>query len=193
MGLNPSLILASSSPRRRDLLARLGVAPTRIASPNIDETHRKGEVPRVYALRMAEEKAVAVSRDAGEIVVAGDTTVAVGRRILPQAADADMQRGFLNLLSGRRHHVLSAVAVIDGNGKMRSRICDSIVRFKRLSADEIESYIDSGEGLGKAGGYAIQGRAEALIDWMAGSHSGVIGLPLYETRALLRASGYPLD
>jgi septum formation protein len=193
LGLNPSLILASSSPRRRDLLARLGIAPARIASPDIDETPRKGEVPRVYALRMAEEKAVAVSRGAGEIVVAGDTTVAVGRRILPQAADADMQRGFLNLLSGRRHHVLSAVAVIDGDGRMRSRICDSIVRFKRLSADEIESYIDSGEGLSKAGGYAIQGRAEALIDWMAGSHSGVIGLPLYETRALLRASGYPLD
>jgi septum formation protein len=193
LGLNPTLILASSSPRRRDLLARLGIAPARIASPDIDETPRKGEVPRVYALRMAEEKAVAVSRGAGEIVVAGDTTVAVGRRILPQAADADMQRGFLNLLSGRRHHVLSAVAVIDGDGRMRSRICDSIVRFKRLSADEIESYIDSGEGLGKAGGYAIQGRAEALIDWMAGSHSGVIGLPLYETRALLRASGYPLD
>jgi septum formation protein len=193
LGLNPILILASSSPRRRDLLARLGVAPARIASPDIDETPRKGEVPRVYALRMAEEKAVAVARDAGEIVVAGDTTVAVGRRILPQAADADMQRGFLNLLSGRRHHVLSAVAVIDGQGRMRSRICDSIVRFKRLSAEEIESYIQSGEGLGKAGGYAIQGRAEALIDWMAGSHSGVIGLPLYETRALLRASGYPLD
>ncbi len=193
MGLNPTLILASSSPRRFDLLARLGIAPARIASPDIDETPRKGEVPRVYALRMAEEKVVAVPRDAGEIVVAGDTTVAVGRRILPQAADADMQREFLNLLSGRRHHVLSAVAVIDGNGRMRSRICDSIVRFKRLSADEIESYIDSGEGLGKAGGYAIQGRAEALIDWMAGSHSGVIGLPLYETRALLRASGYTLD
>jgi septum formation protein len=171
----------------------LGVEPARIAAPDIDETPRKREVPRVYALRMAEEKAVAVPRDAGEIVVAGDTTVAVGRRILPQAADADMQRGFLNLLSGRRHHVLSAVAVIDGNGRMRSRMCDSIVRFKRLSADEIESYIQCGEGLGKAGGYAIQGRAEALIDWMAGSHSGVIGLPLYETRALLRASGYPLD
>lgn len=193
MGLNPILILASSSPRRRDLLARLGVEPARIAAPDIDETPRKREVPRVYALRMAEEKAVAVPRDAGEIVVAGDTTVAVGRRILPQAADADMQRGFLNLLSGRRHHVLSAVAVIDGNGRMRSRMCDSIVRFKRLSADEIESYIQCGEGLGKAGGYAIQGRAEALIDWMAGSHSGVIGLPLYETRTLLRASGYPLD
>ena len=192
MGLIPTLILASSSPRRRDLLARLGVEHARIASPDIDETPRKGEVPRVYALRMAEEKAVAVLRASGEIVVAGDTTVAVGRRILQQATDAEMQRGFLTLLSGRRHHVLSAVAVIDGDGRLRSRICDSIVRFKRLSPEEIESYIESGEGLGKAGGYAIQGRAEALIDWMAGSHSGVIGLPLYETRSLLRASGYPL-
>ena len=192
MGLIPTLILASSSPRRRDLLARLGVEHARIASPDIDETPRKGEVPRVYALRMAEEKAVAVPRASGEIVVAGDTTVAVGRRILQQATDAEMQRGFLTLLSGRRQHVLSAVAVIDGDGRLRSRICDSIVRFKRLSPEEIESYIESGEGLGKAGGYAIQGRAEALIDWMAGSHSGVIGLPLYETRSLLRASGYPL-
>ena len=192
MGLIPTLILASSSPRRRDLLARLGVEPARIASPDINETPRKGEVPRLYALRMAEEKAVAVPRASEEIVVAGDTTVALGRRILQQATDADMQRGFLTLLSGRRHHVLSAVAVIDGDGRLRSRICDSIVRFKRLSPEEIESYIESGEGLGKAGGYAIQGRAEALIDWMAGSHSGVIGLPLYETRSLLRASGYPL-
>ncbi len=190
MGLNPKLILASSSPRRRDLLARLGVVPDHVASPDIDESPRKGEVPRVYALRMAEEKAKAVARGEGEIVVAGDTTVAVGRRILQQAADADMQRGFLELLSGRRHHVLSAVAVIDADGRLRSRMSDSIVRFKRLGDDEIQSYIDSGEGLGKAGGYAIQGRAESLIDWMAGSHSGVIGLPLYETRLLLRASGY---
>ncbi len=190
MGLNPKLTLASSSPRRRDLLARLGVLPNRVASPDIDENPRKGEVPRVYALRMAEEKARAVARGEGEIVVAGDTTVAVGRRILQQAADADMQRGFLELLSGRRHHVLSAVAVIDVDGRLRSRMSDSIVRFKRLGDDEIQSYIDSGEGLGKAGGYAIQGRAESLIDWMAGSHSGVIGLPLYETRILLRASGY---
>lgn len=192
MGLNPQLILASSSPRRRDLLARLAVVPDRVASPDINEAPRKGEVPRVYALRMAEEKAQAVSRGDGEIVIAGDTTVAVGRRILQQAADAEMQRGFLQLLSGRRHHVLSAVAVIDTEGRMRSRISDSIVRFKRLGADEIDAYIDSGEGLGKAGGYAIQGRAEALIDWMAGSHSGVIGLPLYETRTLLRASGYAI-
>jgi septum formation protein len=188
-----TLILASSSPRRRDLLARLNVVPDRIASPDIDENPRKGEVPRVYALRMAREKACAVERKDGEIVIAGDTTVAVGRRILQQAADAEMQRAFLKLLSGRRHHVLSAVAVIDGDGHLRSKISDSIVRFKRLGDDEIDAYIASGEGMGKAGGYAIQGRAEALVDWMAGSHSGVIGLPLYESRALLRASGYPLD
>jgi septum formation protein len=189
----PQLVLASSSPRRRDLLARLGVVADRVASPDIDESPLKGEMPRVYALRMAAEKALAVRRREDEIVVAGDTTVAVGRRILQQAADAEMQRGFLELLSGRRHHVLSAVAVIDVEGRLRTRISDSIVRFKRLGDDEIQSYIDSKEGLGKAGGYAIQGRAEALVDWMAGSHSGVIGLPLYETRLLLRASGYPLD
>jgi septum formation protein len=187
------LVLASSSPRRRDLLARIGISPDRIASPDIDENPRKGEIARVYAMRMAVEKAHAVKRSDGEIIIAGDTTVAVGRRILPQAADAEMQRGFLQLLSGRRHHVLSAVCVIDATGEARSRICDTIVRFKRLSDAEIDAYVASGEGLGKAGGYAIQGRAEALIDWMAGSHSGVIGLPLYETRALLRSSGYPVE
>ncbi len=187
------LVLASSSPRRRALLAQIGVTPDRIASPDIDESPRKGELPRVYALRMAVEKAHAVERLAGEIVIAGDTTVSVGRRILQQAADTDMQRGFLRLLSGRRHHVWSAVCVIDGEGRARSRLSDSIVRFKRLGAAEMEAYIASGEGLGKAGGYAIQGRAEALIDWIAGSHSGVVGLPLYETRALLRAAGYPLE
>lgn len=192
MGDKPTLILASSSPRRRDLLLRLGLEPDRISSPDIDETPRKGELPRVYAMRMAEEKAAAVLRGDGEIVIAGDTTVAVGRRILQQAADTEMQRGFLKLLSGRRHHVLSAVCVVDADGRMRSRISDSIVKFKLLGDAEIDAYIASGEGLGKAGGYAIQGRAEALISWMSGSHSGVIGLPLYETRTLLRAAGYPL-
>jgi septum formation protein len=187
------LVLASSSPRRRDLLVQIGVVPDRIASPDIDESPQKAELARVYALRMAVEKAHAIAREAGEIVIAGDTTVAVGRRILPQAADTEMQRGFLKLLSGRRHHVLSAVCVIDAEGRARSRLSDSIVRFKRLGEVEMEAYITSGEGLGKAGGYAIQGRAEALIDWMAGSHSGVVGLPLYETRALLRASGYPVE
>jgi septum formation protein len=175
------LVLASSSPRRRDLLARIGVEPARIASPDIDESPRKAELPRVYALRMAEEKAAAVARGDGEIILAGDTTVAVGRRILQQATDSDMQRSFLELLSG--------VCVIDAHGAVRTKISDSIVRFKRLGADEIDAYIACGEGIGKAGGYAIQGRAEALVDWMAGSHSGVIGLPLYETRLLLKAAG----
>jgi septum formation protein len=187
------LVLASSSPRRRDLLARIGVEPARISSPDIDETPHKAEMPRLYAVRMAQEKAVAVERGENEIILAGDTTVAVGRRILQQATDADMQRAFLTLLSGRRHHVLSAVCVIDAEGQARTKISDSIVRFKRFGQKEIDAYIATGEGLGKAGGYAIQGRAEALIDWMAGSHSGVIGLPLYETRLLLKSAGYPVD
>lgn len=193
MGGPLKLTLASSSPRRRDLLGRLGILPDNISSPDIDETPLKGELPRVYAMRMAQEKAQAVSRGDGEIILAGDTTVAVGRRILQQAENEDMQRAFLKLLSGRRHHVLSAVCVIDADGKMRSRMSDSIVRFKQLGADEIDAYVNSGEGIGKAGGYAIQGRAEALISWMSGSHSGVIGLPLYETRALLLAAAYPVQ
>jgi septum formation protein len=192
MGQDLKLVLASSSPRRRDLLARIGVEPARVASPDIDETPHKAELPRVYAMRMATEKAAAVTRGEGEIILAGDTTVAVGRRILQQASDKDMQAAFLKLLSGRRHHVLSAVCVIGADGKVRSRMSDSIVRFKRLGTLEMDAYIESGEGIGKAGGYAIQGRAEALIDWMSGSHSGVIGLPLYETRALLIAAGYPV-
>ncbi len=188
----PRLVLASSSPRRRDLLTRIGAQPARIVSPDIDESQLKAEIPRVYALRMAMEKARAVERKVGEIILAGDTTVAVGRRILQQAKDAEMQRGFLKLLSGRRHHVLSAICVIDVNGVERTRISDSIVRFKRLSDTEIDGYIGCEEGIGKAGGYAIQGRAEALIDYMAGSHSGVVGLPLYETRQLLIAAGFAL-
>ena len=190
MDFTPQLVLASSSPRRRDLLARIGVEPRRIVSPDIDESPHKAEMPRVYALRMAVEKAMAVARRQGEIILSGDTTVAVGRRILQQATDPDMQRRFLELLSGRRHHVLSAVCVIDAKGNVRSKISDTIVRFKRLSPQEIDAYIACGEGIGKAGGYAIQGRAEALVDWMAGSHSGVVGLPLYETRLLLKAAGF---
>ena len=189
-GTHPPLVLGSSSPRRRDLLAQIGVVPHRIASPDIDETPHTGELPRVYALRLAEEKAQAIARAPGEIVLAGDTTVAVGRRILGQAADGADVAAFLRLLSGRRHHVWSAVAVIDGEGRARSRIVDTVVRFKRLTDDEIAAYADSGEGVGKAGGYAIQGRAAALIDFLQGSYSGVVGLPLYEVRALLNASGY---
>ena len=188
----PLLVLASSSPRRRDLLARIGAAPARIASPDIDETPLKGELPRAYALRLAEAKAAAVTRAPEEIVLAGDTTVALGRRILPPAEDETIQRKLLGLLSGRRHTCISAICVIDRAGTVRTRMVETVVAFKRLSEAEIDSYVASGEGLGKAGGYAIQGRAEALIRFVAGSHSGVIGLPLFETRALLRAAGYPL-
>lgn len=191
-GTQIPLVLASSSPRRLDLLGRLRVMPTRIASPDIDETPRKGEVPRVYALRMAEEKARAVERAPGEIVIAGDTTVALGRRILDKAETPQDVRKMLGKLAGRRHRVLAGVAVIDAQGREKSRLSETIVTFKPLSEAEIEAYVESGEGLGKAGGYAIQGLAEALIRALSGSHSGVIGLPLYETRALLRWAGYPL-
>ena len=186
------LVLASSSPRRRDLLARIGVVPGRIESPDIDESPLKGELPRAYALRLAQAKAHAVQRREGEIVLAGDTTVALGRRILPPADSEDIQRKLLGMISGRRHRCISAICAIDAHGTARTRLAETVVIFKQLSADEIEAYIASGEGLGKAGGYAIQGRAEALIRNIAGSHSGVIGLPLFETRALLKASGYPL-
>ena len=188
----PQLVLASSSPRRRDLLARIGATPARIASPDIDETPLAGERPRAYALRLAQAKAAAVPRDANEIVLAGDTTVALGHRILPPADSEAVQRKLLDLLSGRRHQCISAICVIDRNGQVRTRTVETIVAFKRLSDAEIDSYIASGEGLGKAGGYAIQGRAEALIRFVSGSHSGVIGLPLFETRALLLSAGYPL-
>lgn len=186
------LVLGSSSPRRLELLGRLGVKPDRIISPDIDETPRPGELPRDYVVRMAREKAAAITREANEILVAGDTTVAVGRRILGQAADETEQRRFLELLSGRRHHVLSSVCVIDRAGTARTRLSDSIVRFKRFHPSEIDAYVASGEGEGKAGGYAIQGQAEALVLRISGSHSGIMGLPLYETRNLLIASGYPL-
>ncbi|MES3094777.1 Maf family protein [Sphingomonas aerolata] len=186
------LVLASSSPRRRDLLARLGVVPSRVASPDIDESPHRAEVPRAYALRLAVEKACAVDRAEGEIVIAGDTTIALGRRILPPADTADIQRDLLGKLSGRRHHCLSAVCVIDAAGTVRTRLADTIVAFKPLSSAEIDDYIACGEGLGKAGGYAIQGRAEAFVRFLSGSHSGVVGLPLFETRALLKTVGLAL-
>jgi septum formation protein len=190
--MTSDLVLASSSPRRRELLARIGVVPARVASPDIDESPRPREVPRAYALRLAQEKAAAVVRAEGEVVIAGDTTVAIGRRILPPAETEEVQRELLGLLSGRRHHCISAVCAIDAAGTVRTRIADTIVAFKPLSAAEIDAYVACGEGLGKAGGYAIQGRAEAYVRYLAGSHSGVIGLPLFETRALLIASGITL-
>ena len=183
------LILASASPRRLELLARIGVVPDEVVPAAIDEAPRKGELPRAYACRMTDSKARAVERP-GALVLAADTVVAAGRRILPKAEDEATARSALALLSGRRHRVLSAVTVIDPDGHARHRLSTSVVAFKRLSPEELDSYLASGEWRGKAGGYAIQGRAEALVRMLSGSHSGVVGLPLYETRALLRAAGY---
>ena len=187
----PGLILASASPRRRELLARLGLEPARVVHADIDETPRKGERPPDYAGRMAREKAAAVA-DASAFVLAGDTFVAVGRRILPKTEDEAAARACLELLSGRRHRVFSAVALRAPDGTLRERLSETVVRFKRLSGQEIAAYLASGEWHGKAGGYAIQGRAEGLIAWLSGSHSGVVGLPLFETRALLKAAGFAL-
>ena len=155
---------------------------------DIDETPLKGARPRDYAMRLAREKATALAP--GNFVLAGDTVVAVGRRILPKAEDEATARKCLELMSGRRHRVLSAVALRAPDGGMRERLSETVVRFKSLSADEIAAYLAGGEWHGKAGGYAIQGSAEGLIAWISGSHSGVVGLPLFETRALLRAAGF---
>ncbi|MCW1403070.1 Maf family nucleotide pyrophosphatase [Novosphingobium sp. MW5] len=188
---SPALILASASPRRRELLARIGIEPQAIIAADIDETPAKGELPRAYAIRMAREKAVAAaSPDA--FVLAGDTVVACGQRILPKAEDEPTARNCLALLSGRRHRVLSAIALRAPDGSLRERLSETIVRFKQLSPAEIDRYIAGGEWSGKAGGYAIQGSAEGLITWISGSHSGVMGLPLFETRSLLAAAGFDL-
>ena len=185
------LILASASPRRLELLGRLGLVPDEVVHADIDEAPRKAELPTVYAARMAAEKASAVNRP-GDVIVAADTVVAAGRRILPKTETEDEARESLRLLSGRRHRVHSAVTVVGPDGKARHRLSTSIVAFKPLSQDEIGAYVASGEWQGKAGGYAIQGRAEALVRMLRGSHSGVMGLPLFETRALLRSAGWPL-
>lgn len=187
----PSLILASASPRRRELLARLGIEPSAIAPADIDESPHRAELPRDYAVRMAREKAEAAASDSAHIL-AGDTVVAVGRRILPKAEDAASARDCLKLISGRRHRVLSSVALRGPDGTLRERLSETVVRFKVLSEEEIAAYLGGDEWQGKAGGYAIQGAAEGLIQWIHGSHSGVMGLPLYETRALLKAAGFPI-
>jgi septum formation protein len=187
----PTLVLASASPRRRELLARLGIEPARVVHADIDETPLKAEVPRAYAMRMAREKALAAA-DPDAHVLAGDTVVAVGRRILPKAEDEATARACLELMSGRRHRVLSAIALRAPDGTLRERLSETQVRFKSLSRAEIDAYLAGGEWLGKAGGYAIQGSAEGLIAWISGSHSGVVGLPLFETRALLRTAGFPV-
>ena len=184
------LILASASPRRLDLLARIGVVPAAVDPADIDETPHRDEAPRLHVVRLARDKALAVAtRHAGFVVLAADTVVAAGQRILPKADDEAVARRCLALLSGRRHRVLTAVAIVDASGKLRERLSITLVAFKPLTAHEIDAYLAAGEWRGKAGGYAIQGAAEAWVRHLAGSHSGVVGLPLFETRALLVTAG----
>ncbi|MET0375992.1 MAG: nucleoside triphosphate pyrophosphatase [Rhizorhabdus sp.] len=184
------LVLASGSPRRAELIGRLGIAPAAIDPADIDETPLKGEDPARYAARVAAEKAALVAaRHPDAAVLGADTVVAAGRRILPKTENIAEARACLRLLSGRRHRVYSAVTLIDGAGVARHRLSTSIVAFKRLTDAEIENYLAQGEWQGKAGAYAIQGYAESWVRMLSGSHSGVMGLPLFETRALLVAAG----
>ncbi|MDT0508839.1 Maf family nucleotide pyrophosphatase [Novosphingobium sp. MMS21-SN21R] len=187
---SPELVLASASPRRLELLGRLGMTPARVVATDIDESPLKGERARNHAVRLAAEKARAAAALApGAVILAGDTVVGAGARILPKAEDEATARQCLALLSGRRHRVYSAIAVITPDGTLREALSETILRFKRLSNAEMDAYIAGGEWHGKAGGYAIQGSAEGFCNWLSGSHSGVIGLPLYETRRLLIAAG----
>lgn len=183
------LVLGSGSPRRRELLAQIGITPDAILPPDIDETPLKVELPRPYCLRLARQKAHAVAAGADDIVLCADTTVALGRRILGKPEDAGEAAHFLTQLGGRRHQVITAVAVRRGD-RVWLRDVVSTVRMKRLSDAEINAYLASGEWRGKAGGYAIQGLAGAFIPWIGGSFTGIVGLPLAETAALLLAAGY---
>lgn len=184
-------ILGSGSPRRRELLAQIGVVADDIRAPDIDETPAKAELPRPYCARMAREKAAAVVADSDDIVLCADTTVALGRRILGKPADRAEAAKFLRALSGRRHKVITAVAVKRGD-TLWERDVMSTVRMKNLSEQELNAYLDTGDWEGKAGGYGIQGPAAVLIPWISGSFTGIVGLPLAETANLLLASGYPL-
>lgn len=191
MTQKPPFVLASASPRRLDLLAQIGIVPDRVRPAEIDETPMRDELPRPLAQRLAEEKALAVAEaeGAGCAILAADTVVAVGRRILPKAEDAETARRCLSRLSGRRHIVYGGIALIGPDGRVRSRVVETAVVFKRLEAPEIDAYIASGEWDGKAGGYAIQGSAAALIRRIGGSYTNVVGLCLHETYKLLTGIG----
>lgn len=186
------LILGSASPRRRDLLAQLGLTPDAVTPPDIDETPRKGEQPRFYCARLALEKAMAVPADPDDVILCADTTVALGRRILGKPRDAAEAAAFLVALGGRRHQVITAIAVRRGD-RVWQRDSVSSVRMKRLSDGELNGYLASGEWEGKAGAYAIQGRAGAFIPWISGSFTGIVGLPLADTASLLATAGYPVQ
>ncbi|WP_407492418.1 Maf family protein [Pseudooceanicola sp. MF1-13] len=185
------LILGSGSPRRSELLATLGITPDDIRPPDIDETPAKGELPRPYCARMSREKARAVQADTSDIVLCADTTVALGRRIMGKPRDAGEAAEFLLAMSGRRHRVITAVAVRVGD-RLWERDVVTSVKMKRLSDDELNAYLATNDWQGKAGGYGIQGPAGAFIPWIQGSYSAVMGLPVAETAALLSAAGYPV-
>jgi septum formation protein len=187
----PRLILASASPRRRDLLAQIGVAISAIDPADIDETPLKGELPSPHAKRLARIKAETVAaRHPGAYVLAADTVVACGRRILPKAETHDQAKSCLALLSGRRHHVVGGVCLIAPDGRRSERVVSTDVTFSRLCSSDIDAYLESGEWQGKAGGYAIQGKAATFVRWLGGSYSNVVGLPLHECFAMLRGLGY---
>ena len=187
------LILASASPRRLDLLARIGVTPDAVDPADIDESVPAGELPRVHALRLASEKAAAIAaRHPDDLVLAADTVVAVGRRILPKVEDEATLRACMKLLSGRRHRVLTGVALSNPGQAQRTRLVETMIAMKRLSDEEIDYYAAHGEWRGKAGGYALQGYGEVYVRHIAGSYSNVVGLPLAETRHLLKSAGYPI-
>ena len=185
------LVLASASPRRLALLRQIGLEPDAIEAAELDETPLKDETPRRLAVRLAKAKAESVAaRHAGSYVLAADTVVALGRRVLPKAETEVAVRRCVELLSGRAHQVLTALCVVGRDGRLAQRLVETRVRFKRLTAAEVDSYVQSEEGLGKAGGYAVQGRAGGFVTTLQGSYSSVVGLPLYEAANLLAGLGY---
>ncbi len=189
--VHKNLILASASPRRVELLAQVGITPDKIIAADIDENPIKKELPRELALRLAKEKAQEIYKyNQNSFIIAADTVVACGRRILPKAETEKEARQCLSLLSGRRHHVYGGICVITPDGKICARLCDTIVKYKRLTQSEIDSYIKSGEWQGKAGGYAIQGIAAGYISFIQGSYSNVVGLSLYDIMQILRGNSF---
>jgi septum formation protein len=187
------LVLASASPRRLDLLARIGVVPDAVVPADVDESVPKGELPREHALRLARKKAAEVAATETEsLVLAADTVVAVGRRILPKVEDEKTLRACMKLLSGRRHRVMTGVALAVPGEPLRTRLVETVIAIKPLSSQEIDYYAAHGEWRGKAGGYALQGYGEVYVRHIAGSYSNVVGLPLAETRVLLKSAGYPI-
>ena len=184
------LILASASPRRLELLAQIGIEPDEVRPADIDEAALHKEMPRQLAQRLARNKALSVGPQPAAVVLAADTVVAMGRRVLDKPACEDEARRHLNLLSGRRHRIFGGIALLLPDGTLRERLSTTIVRFKRLSESEVADYLATSEWRGKAGGYAIQGRAGRFVPWINGSYSNIVGLDLSETAGMLEAQGY---